>query len=1139
MPQVPNGNGNARPANGNGNGAVVRRRGAYRPDAPAGKPPRVGERTGGQSRRGTGGTGGRNALEPLIGVGAFDLNPPTFNGTGHYNLTNAADNANLTGGNGLTRGTVPYIYQATGQLPGYREPTVGDYRFYREASAVPTVALAMAVIAGPILSSSWSYEGDEDTPDERVEFIREVFDPMRTPLVGEMVRAVAFGWRPFEKVFELRDFAGLGQLVSLRKVKPLLPDYTRIVVEKATGAFDGLVQDFSTTNPNRVVLPANKSFVFTYDGEAGDFYGRSRHENIRRILTNYQDATELAGKLGTKVSSIIPIVKFPQGESQTNDPDEITKQTETNRRLAAALVENLTIARGVAFETESFDIADLRANPKLAELTKWAIETVDIGSSATGLASLISEREYFDKLLLRGWLVPERAAIEGTHGTLAEAEAHADIALTDSQLIHNDIVRYINWYLVDELLALNFGEEARGTVWISPSPIVDTSKAHVKALFDAMLANPATMELVMSETDRGAVYEQLEIPADASGGMDPENQDPEENAAAIADVFAKARGDQFKQQQIDQKAADKEDAIAASASFAAALWLGDHYEEIAADPALILNCGTGAGGFKPGNTCAIGSGEHRMRRVREISDAANRERRALTEQELLEMESLSREPVAADPAGRPAVTPARYAKGKVAVRIPASDSGFKTRGAHLADALGAKWSNRERAYIMSPARAEKLVTMYDEGWDATTFNREFIPPQGMDAEAVAKRLSRERKRPVRLSLSNCGTGAGGFKVGNTCARGDVPALPEKAAGYFNIDPAYIRAKYGADVRVQHVQVATLEVSHTKPQKIANAIPQMRAAFEGDGDKRDPIIVIRDASGKMTVHDGNSTVAVAKQQGWVKIPALVANSEARAVDLSAKKASPHPQDVIADAVVDDAIGKIENFSEKPVHPHKTEDAVFSQAAETKPKYDAFVDTGEGISQAIGASVYRVNSKADFKAVLRDAENGPPGPMVVLAGLKGKKRAVEKVMSKFGGDYSRLTDVVRGSIVVDDVSQLDRVMGEIRQQAQKQGWRVSEVENRFKNPTAAGYRDMALRVTAPNGHVTELQVNTKAMLVAKETKGHAMYEEARAIDAKAGLEKRPLTPEESTRIETLNAQMRDLYAKAWTASRRRRK
>lgn len=74
------------------------------------------------------------------------------------------------------------------------------------------------------------------------------------------------------------------------------------------------------------------------------------------------------------------------------------------------------------------------------------------------------------------------------------------------------------------------------------------------------------------------------------------------------------------------------------------------------------------------------------------------------------------------------VSQARYAKGMMLVRCP-SDTGFKSRAARLiGDGLKARWTNRERGYIASPAKVRKFEQLHSEGWDASSIMGTLIPP---------------------------------------------------------------------------------------------------------------------------------------------------------------------------------------------------------------------------------------------------------------------------------------------------------------------------------------------------------------------------------------------------------------------------
>jgi hypothetical protein len=61
------------------------------------------------------------------------------------------------------------------------------------------------------------------------------------------------------------------------------------------------------------------------------------------------------------------------------------------------------------------------------------------------------------------------------------------------------------------------------------------------------------------------------------------------------------------------------------------------------------------------------------------------------------------------------ISPARYAKGKMAVRS-SDGTGYKTPAAHLIEALGGRWVNRGNAYIVSPSTAKDFECLINSGW---------------------------------------------------------------------------------------------------------------------------------------------------------------------------------------------------------------------------------------------------------------------------------------------------------------------------------------------------------------------------------------------------------------------------------------
>lgn len=81
------------------------------------------------------------------------------------------------------------------------------------------------------------------------------------------------------------------------------------------------------------------------------------------------------------------------------------------------------------------------------------------------------------------------------------------------------------------------------------------------------------------------------------------------------------------------------------------------------------------------------------------------------------------------------ITDAVFARDMTAVRVDSSEHAPAQRARRLARYFSRdRYSNRERAYIMSKAAAAKFVNRYDNGWDAAwSPTRELIPPETIPA----------------------------------------------------------------------------------------------------------------------------------------------------------------------------------------------------------------------------------------------------------------------------------------------------------------------------------------------------------------------------------------------------------------------
>jgi hypothetical protein len=369
------------------------------------------------------------------------------------------------------------------------------YAKIREMRRDPTIALARWLTVAPILESEWSVDANEDAPEGAKEFIAKAILPhqnhlMRTGLYG----CIDFGWQSYEKVWGMnRD----GMFV-VQKFKPLLHDITKILVDVATGSYEGLRQWPFTTS--QIDLMGADTLLYSFDVEGTDWYGQA----IMRIAEGPYDAwgtvDGAAQRYDKKIAGTKIVVKYPMGY------EDESGQLVDNQEKALAVINALGQSAGVAIPKRIQDSMDAAAIEKLA----WEIDLLEGSGNTT--TTFIDRMKYLDVLKVRAFGLPERAILEGQYGTKAEAGEHADFAISNMQQRHNLLVQHTNSYCVNDMLRMNYGPEAEDSVFIVPSPINDLALGFLREIYKSIIASPENFLLEYGNIDFEGMRKRLDIP---------------------------------------------------------------------------------------------------------------------------------------------------------------------------------------------------------------------------------------------------------------------------------------------------------------------------------------------------------------------------------------------------------------------------------------------------------------------------------------------------------------------------------------------------------------------------------------------------------------------------------------------------
>lgn len=378
-------------------------------------------------------------------------------------------------------------------------PLPVSYDTYRIIRRHPTIALARALSAAPVIAGKWSIDADDDASDEAMSLIRDEVMPKRADIVGPaMYGGIDFGWQGFELVYGNRN----GTRTGLDEAKQLLQDLTTILADAKTGKFAGYKQ--SPTSGTSVTLRLPYTLHIGFRVEGTQWYGQSLLENARLQYNQWIDANDGAARYDAKLAGSHFYVEYPVGTTPYTD-GIATDNIEIAQDILDALESsgNLIIPRQV----EAF-VAEMNGNMRAENAWKVGVIEDKGGRQPT----FVERLKYLDALLVRALLMPERVGLEGQFGTKAEAGEHKDLWFVILEQLHESITRQVNTQVVDRLLHVNFGQASVGTVRLTPGPLADVDKSFLQAVYEKIMSGQMTSLEEFPTIDTDSLKDRLAIP---------------------------------------------------------------------------------------------------------------------------------------------------------------------------------------------------------------------------------------------------------------------------------------------------------------------------------------------------------------------------------------------------------------------------------------------------------------------------------------------------------------------------------------------------------------------------------------------------------------------------------------------------
>ena len=135
-------------------------------------------------------------------------------------------------------------------------------------------------------------------------------------------------------------------------------------------------------------------------------------------------------------------------------------------------------------------------------------------------------------------LLPERAILEGQHGTLAESQSQGDLALLQAELVHHHLTREINRQAVDPVLEANWGPAYRGKVRLEAAPLSDANQGFLRQLVTQVLSDPKDFADLFRRADWPAIFDAVGLQQTKTASAVPSG--PSQIISAIGQLHREA-----------------------------------------------------------------------------------------------------------------------------------------------------------------------------------------------------------------------------------------------------------------------------------------------------------------------------------------------------------------------------------------------------------------------------------------------------------------------------------------------------------------------------------------------------------------------------------------------------------------------
>lgn len=414
---------------------------------------------------------------------------------------------------------------SSGYLFGFDKAPPPSIPIYWQMRRYSTIVLAFAITTAPVLASPRTIEivGDPKNAGLAKELKEKaMLDclPAINEAFGPALECVHFGNWLQETIWDRSD----GRTVP-REFRSILPGEAVI--------FRDQYKEFSGYQIGSEFRDARYALHVIHNKHINSIWGESRLDWCReewwRVLRSKDNADATERKASMRQLKL----GIPQGTSFIDNDGKQVFPEAFGQKIQNAAVEG----RCIVYPITPFTQADIKSKPELWDIPAVKIELIDWGDIGPSLMAHLKRCDFEDIRIMRAMRRPEREAMEGSHGTKAEAGTHGQIGVTDSELLADMVLKQFDQQVLDRWAVTNFPDATPGMIRVKQAPLSDPQQVFLQDAAKLLMSGAAPDEEFEAQIDRRKLGERVEIPMLS-----------EEEAATNLAVIQKEKADAAQQQ---------------------------------------------------------------------------------------------------------------------------------------------------------------------------------------------------------------------------------------------------------------------------------------------------------------------------------------------------------------------------------------------------------------------------------------------------------------------------------------------------------------------------------------------------------------------------------------------------------------